>query len=48
MVMKFWNWCMKSYICCHIVKMINSAFHNSDDAHENLYDGDEYCAKNPV
>lgn len=38
---------MKLYICCHIVKMINSAFHNSDDAHENLYDGDEYCANNP-
>lgn len=27
--------------------MINSNFHNSDDAHENLYDGDEYCANSP-
>lgn len=37
---------MKFYICCYIVKMINSNFYNLDDVFENLYDGDEYCVNN--
>lgn len=53
MVMKCWNWCMKSYICCtHELKLfgihqLELFSRYLDDDHKNLYDGDEYCANNP-
>lgn len=35
---------MKSYICCHIVQIINSYFfYHLDDTVGDFFDGDNYC-----